>query len=148
MESNKIKFTSFDDFNLNRYLGKWFEIARIRNDFQPNMIDCSAEYILNEKGYIDIINRGYVNNKLVSIKGKAIKTKRNNEFRVSFFLYNYSTYKILAIDENYKYSLVGGDSDDYLWILSRSTYIPDDVYNYFIKLAKEKGYNINKLNKY
>ena len=70
----------------------------------------------------------------------------NLEYR--FFIYNYSTYKILAIDENYKYSLVGGDSDDYLWILSRNTYIPDDVYNYFIKLAKEKGYNINKLNKY
>ncbi|MBR6517067.1 MAG: lipocalin family protein [Bacilli bacterium] len=131
--------------DLNQYLGEWFEIARIKNDFEPNMTNVKAIYSLNDDNTIRVINSGYINGELKQIIGKAIPTNRDDILKLSFFNNAYSNYNILAIDKNYQYSLVGGNSKNYLWILSRTKSINKNVLNKMINIAKEKGYNTDKL---
>lgn len=131
--------------DLNKYLGLWHEIARIENDFEPKMTNVTAEYRLNKDGSIQIINSGYLDGQFKHIKGIGITTDRDDLLKVSFFSGSYSDYKILAITDDYEYALVGGDSEDFLWILARTKHIDIDVYNRFVKIAINHGYNTNKL---
>ena len=146
--------------DLNKYLGLWNEIARIENDFEPKMTNVTAEYRLNKdgsiqiinSGYLDgqfkhikIINSGYLDGQFKHIKGIGITTDRDDLLKVSFFSGSYSDYKILAITDDYEYALVGGDSKDFLWMLARTKHIDIDVYNRFVKIAINHGYNTNKL---
>lgn len=131
--------------DLNKYLGLWNEIARIENDFEPKMTNVTAEYRLNKDGSIQIINSGYLDGQIKHIKGIGITTDRDDLLKVSFFSGSYSDYRILAITDDYEYALVGGDSKDFLWILARTKHIDIDVYNRFVKIAIDHGYNANKL---
>lgn len=131
--------------DLNKYLGLWHEIARIENDFEPKMTNVTAEYRLNKDGSIQIINSGYLDDQFKRIKGIGITTDRDDLLKVSFFSGSYSDYKILAITDDYEYALVGGDSEDFLWMLARTKHIDIDVYNRFVKIAIDHGYNTNKL---
>lgn len=131
--------------DINQYLGTWFEIARIHNNFERDMTGVTAEYKLLDNGDILIINSGYINEKLKQIKGIAKTTDKDDLLKVSFFYKIYSDYKILAIDENYQYSLVGGSKSNFLWILSRKPSIPKNIYDWFVSIAEKKGYNISKL---
>lgn len=133
------------DINLKKYSGKWFEIARIQSDFELNMKNVTAQYNLNENGTIEVINSGYVNDKLEQIFGIAIPAIEKDLLLVSFFPYSYSNYQILFIDDNYNYAVVGGDSKDYLWILSRTPNINNDMLNKLIGVAKKNNYNIDKI---
>lgn len=130
---------------IHKYLGKWFEIARIQNDFEQKMENVTAEYKLNEDGTIKVINSGYINGQIKQVVGTAKTTDEDDLLKVSFFNNIYSSYKILAIDKNYNYSLVGGSSKNFLWILSRTNQIPMDIFNIFIKIAKENDYNVDKI---
>ena len=131
--------------DLNKYLGLWNEIARIENDFEPKMTNVTAEYRLNKDGSIQIINSGYLDGQFKRIKGIGITTNRDDLLKVSFFSGSCSDYKILAITDDYEYALVGGNSEDFLWILARTKHIDIDVYNRFVKIAIDHGYNTNKL---
>lgn len=131
--------------DLNKYLGLWNEIARIENDFEPKMTNVTAEYRLNKDGSIQIINSGYLDSQFKHIKGIGITTDRDDLLKVSFFSGSYSDYRILAVTDDYEYALVGGDSKDFLWILARTKHIDIDVYNKFVKIAIDHGYNTNKL---
>lgn len=131
--------------DLNKYMGKWHEIARIANDFQPNMNNVVAEYSPNIDGSITVINTGYINGQQKQIIGTAIKTDKDDILKVSFYPDNYSDYRILAIDENYQYALVVGENENFLWILSRTPYIDKLVYDKFIDIANKNGFNTDKL---
>ena len=133
------------DFDLKRYLGKWYEIARIENEFSPKMDKVVAQYNLNDNGSIQVINSGYVDGNFRQIVGHAITTENKSVLMVSFFPGIYSDYRILAIGENYEYALVGGDKDIYLWILSRTPDLDEDIIKDLIQVAKEKGYRIDKI---
>ena len=133
-------------FDLNKYLGKWYEIAKIPNEFQNSNAKCiTAEYTLNDNN-IKVINTIYFNNNVKqTIVGKIIKTNEDDLLKVSFKDNIYSDYRILAIDSGYNYALVGGSNKNYLWILSRTENIYKNIYDNFINIAKEKGYDINKI---
>lgn len=131
--------------DLNKYMGKWHEIARIANNFQPNMNNVVAEYIPNIDGSITVINTGYINGQQKQIIGTAIKTDKDDMLKVSFYPDDYSDYKILAIDENYQYALVVGENENFLWILSRMPYIDKTIYDKFIDIANKNGFNTDKL---
>jgi len=141
--------TAVQPFNSEKYLGKWYEIARIDFKFEKNMNNTTAEYSLNKNGTIKVVNRGYNTEKeeWTEAVGKAkfVKGKDIGMLKVSFFGPFYSGYNVLAVDDNYKYALVGGRSHDFLWILSRETTIPTDVKEDYLKIAKENGYHIEKL---
>ena len=133
------------DFDLKRYLGKWYEIARIENEFSPKMDKVVAQYNLNDNGSIQVINSGYVDGNFIQIVGHAITTENKSILKVSFFPGIYSDYRILALGENYEYALVGGDKDIYLWVLSRTPDLDEDIIKDLIQVAKEKGYRVDKI---
>ena len=138
------------EIQLSKYLGKWYEIARIPSEFELDLKDVTAEYTLLDDGNIKVVNSGYSFGKKVSIEGVAKPTDKDNTFKVSFFKGVESDYKILGVFEEstidcYSAALVGGGSPDYLWILSRYPYMLDLVYKVFLDIAKKEGYNIDKL---
>lgn len=133
------------EFDLKRYLGKWYEIAKIRNEFEPGLSNTVAQYTLNPNGTIQVINSGYLGDKFKQITGIARVTDNSRVLDVSFFPGIYSRYKILAIGENYEYALVGGDTDRYLWILSRKPNLEESILEELLRIAREKGYKVEDL---
>ena len=131
--------------DLKKYLGKWFEICRIPVEFETGIQYVTAEYSLNSDNSIKVVNSGYIGGEFKTIEGIAIPTEEDDLFKVSFFPNVYSDYKILAIADDYAYSLVGGSSPDYLWILGRIDKIPKRIFDWFVLIASDKGYNVNKL---
>lgn len=136
-------------FDQEKYLGKWYEIARLDFKWERNLNNVTARYSLNADGTIKVDNQGYdtVKNEWKQSIGKAKKVNKNNEGRlkVSFFGPFYSGYNIISLDNEYKYALVAGDDLKNLWILSRSMTVPEDIKNDYLQKAKAIGYNIDDL---
>ncbi|MNL20959.1 Outer membrane lipoprotein Blc precursor [compost metagenome] len=136
------------DFDANRYLGKWYEIARMDNRFEKNLQQVTAQYSLNEDGNITVWNRGYdtLKKEWKSVKGKAKfrAQKTTAALKVSFFGPFYAGYNVIALDPAYRYALVAGQNLDYLWILSRDITIPDAIKASFIKTAQAIGYDTDQ----
>ncbi|PKP03460.1 MAG: hypothetical protein CVU11_08195 [Bacteroidetes bacterium HGW-Bacteroidetes-6] len=136
-------------FYKERYLGKWYEIARIDFKYEKDLDNTTAEYSLNSNGIIKVDNQGYNTKKgqweQATGKAKFVGDENIAMLKVSFFGPFYSGYNVIAIDDNYKYALVTGASLNYLWILSRETNIPDSIKNKYLKIAEGFGYNTNNL---
>lgn len=136
-------------FDKEKYLGKWYEIARNDFKYERNLNNTTAEYSLNPNGTIKVVNRGY-NTKTKEwdeVEGKAKFVGEDNVamLKVSFFGPFYSGYNVIALDPDYKYALVAGKNYKYLWILSRQPTIPDDVKNEFLAVAENGGYDTSDL---
>ncbi len=136
-------------FDKVKYLGKWYEIARLDFKYEKNLDNTSAEYSLNNNGTIKVDNKGYntKNGKWQQAIGKAKFVGDENiaMLKVSFFGPFYAGYNVVAIDKDYKYALIAGASLKYLWILSRETTIPDDIKDQYLNIAEGIGYHTNKL---
>jgi apolipoprotein D and lipocalin family protein len=138
-----------ENFDVNKYLGTWYEIARFDFRFEKNLNNVSAQYSLNEKGNVIVLNSGYnfIEKEWKKADGLA-KFRRNKDtaaLKVSFFGPFYSGYNVVALDENYQYALVAGKNLDYLWILSRTKDIPETIKTDYLKIAEEIGYDTSKL---
>ncbi len=136
-------------FDKEKYLGKWYEIARFDFVFERDMDNTTAEYSLNDNGTIKVDNRGFnykkKKNEQAIGKAKFVGDENIAMLKVSFFGPFYAGYNVIALDEDYKYALVSGDKFKYLWILSRETTIPDEIRSKYIKIADELGYNTSEL---
>ena len=137
-------------FDLNRYLGKWYEIARLDHSFERGLIKVSAEYSLREDGGVKVINRGYdsARKKWKEIEGKAyfIADKDDGRLKVSFFGPFYGAYNIIELDkENYSYVLVCGPDRSYLWILARRPDLDKQIIEKLIQKASSLGFDTSKL---
>lgn len=136
-------------FYKEKYLGRWYEIARLDFTFERNLDNTTAEYSLNSNGSIKVDNRGfdYIKGKNEQAIGKAKFVGDENiaMLKVSFFGPFYAGYNVIALDENYKYALVTGDSFKYLWILSRETTIPDDIKSQYLNIAQSLGFKVSDL---
>lgn len=136
-------------FDADRYLGTWYEIARFDFKFERNMDNVSAQYSLNEKGNVIVLNSGYNYQKNEWKKADGLAKFRGSkevaELKVSFFGPFYSGYNVVALDENYQYALIAGKNLNYLWILSRTKEIPEDVKANYLKKAEEIGYDTSRL---
>ena len=143
------KATAVKDFDVNRYLGKWYEIARMDYVFEKNLNQVTAEYSLKDDGNIKVLNKGFnfKSKKWKSSEGKAKfrDDQKTGALKVSFFGPFYSGYNIIAIDDDYKYALVAGKNLDYLWILSRTTTLPDAIRKDYLRRADNIGYDTSKL---
>ncbi|WP_231459538.1 MULTISPECIES: lipocalin family protein [unclassified Pedobacter] len=141
--------TAVKPFQKDRYLGKWYEIARMDFKFEKNLNNVTATYTAKEDGTIKVDNRGYnfVKNEWKQSIGKAKFVKGDDEARlkVSFFGPFYAGYNVIEIDPDYKYALVAGNNLDYLWILSRTKAIPEIVKNAYLEKAKALGYKTEEL---
>ena len=139
--------TSFD---LDRYLGKWYEIARYDHSFERDLVGTTAEYSLRDDGKIKVLNSGYLNTldgpyKQSVGKAKPNKNGKPGQLRVSFFGPFYGDYNILELAPDYSYSVVGSNSPKYLWILSRTPQLAPETLNKIVKNLKQRGYDTDKL---
>lgn len=138
-----------ESFDKEKYLGKWYEIARLDFTFEKDLNNTTAEYSLNENGTIKVDNKGYNTKKKEWTqavgKAKFVGNETTAMLKVSFFGPFYSGYNVIAIDDNYQYALIAGESLKYLWILSRETTIPDEVKERYVKIADEIGYTTSEL---
>ncbi len=136
-------------FDRSKYLGLWYEIARFDFRFEKNLDNTTANYSLNPDGSIKVVNRGYntVSREWKESTGKAKFVGADNiaMLKVSFFGPFYAGYNVIALDPEYKYSLVCGSSLDYLWILSREKTIPEEIRKAYLEKAASLGFDISKL---
>lgn len=136
-------------FDSKRYLGKWYEIARLDFKYEKNLNNVTATYSEKENGQIQVDNRGYdtVKKEWKQSIGKAMLVKDPTEARlkVSFFGPFYSGYNVIALDPDYQYALVAGNNLKYLWILSRTVSIPVSIKRAYLVQAKKLGYRTEDL---
>lgn len=136
-------------FELERYLGKWYEIARLDHGFERGLSQVTAEYAAREQGGISVINRGYsaAEGKWEQVEGKAFLVNDDNSahLKVSFFGPFYASYVVFELDKDYQYAFVTGPSRDYLWLLAREPQVSDKVRKRFIELARDKGFELDEL---
>ena len=136
-------------FNKERYLGKWYEIARKDFKYERDLSNTTAEYSINDNGTIKVDNKGFntIKGEWTQASGKAKFVGEENiaMLKVSFFGPFYSGYNVIAIDDEYRYALVAGESLKYLWILSRETNIPVEIKDNYLKIAEGVGYNTTDL---
>jgi len=138
------------NFDLNRYLGEWQEIARLDHSFERGLSKVTADYSLREDGGINVVNRGFSaeNNVWKEASGKAYFVNEENEgyLKVSFFGPFYGSYIIFELDkENYQYAFVSGPNLDYLWLLSKKPAIETEVIERFVAISKSFGFDTSKL---
>ena len=137
--------STVERFNIQKFLGPWYEIARFDHRFERGMTHCQTLYTLTKDDVISVQNRGMKNGKWKESNGVAKPTNVPGLLRVSFFWIFYSDYRIMMIDPNYTYALVGSGDSDYLWILARRPQLGKDTLDVILKEAKARGYDTSKL---
>jgi apolipoprotein D and lipocalin family protein len=139
-----------DHFKAEKYLGKWYEIARLDHSFERGLTRITAEYSMRDDGGIRVLNRGYSakENAWKEAEGKAYFVQGSDQgyLKVSFFGPFYGSYVVFELDhENYQYSLVCGPDKSYLWILAREPKIRGDIKDRLIAKATASGFDTSKL---
>lgn len=138
-----------DNFELNRYLGDWYEIARLDHSFERGLEAVKAEYSLGDDGGIRVINSGRDSKTLVAqqAEGRAYFVDEPNlgHFKVSFFGPFFGSYIIFELDENYQYAFIAGNSRDYLWLLARIPEVSEELIDQFISQASQLGFDTSQL---
>lgn len=148
--SQQIDNSTITTFDLNRYLGKWYEIARYDHAFERGLVGTTAEYSLLDDGKIKVLNSGYLNTLDGTYQQSVGKAKPNKngkagQLRVSFFGPFYSDYYILDLAPDYSYSVVGSSSPKYLWILSRTPKLSTKAQSKILTNLQQRGYDTTKL---
>jgi apolipoprotein D and lipocalin family protein len=138
------------NFDLQRYLGTWYEIARLDHRFERGLSNVTANYSLRDDGGVKVINRGYSDRKgeWKQAVGKAyfVEDRATGFLKVSFFGPFYGSYIVFELDQkNYRYAVVSGPDKSYLWILARSPKIDEAVKARLVTKAAEKGFDAAKL---
>ncbi|OFX90119.1 MAG: hypothetical protein A2W99_17515 [Bacteroidetes bacterium GWF2_33_16] len=136
--------------DVEKYMGKWYEISTIPQRFQKGCHCTTAEYTLSEQGFVKVKNscrKDSVNGPVSQIEGKAfiVKNSNNSKLQVQFFWPMRAKYWIIDLAPDYSYAVVGHPNRKYLWILSRTPELNDAIYQQIINRLKEKDYNIDLL---
>jgi len=142
--------TPVTGFELNRYLGQWYEIARLDHSFERGLSNVSATYSLRDDGGVRVLNRGYDNlaGRWKEAEGRAyfIGEPTVGSLKVSFFGPFYGGYHLIALDrEHYSWVMISGPSRDYLWILARDRQLPPVVREALFKQARALGFATEQL---
>ncbi|XP_004287111.1 PREDICTED: apolipoprotein D [Fragaria vesca subsp. vesca] len=144
--------------DVQRYMGRWYEIASFPSRFQPkNGENTRATYTLKEDGTVDVLNETWTNGSRGFIQGTAYKADPSSDeakLKVRFYVPPFlpiipitGDYWVLYIDDDYQYALVGQPSRNYLWILSRKPHLDEEIYNQLVQKAKDEEYDVSKLQK-
>ncbi len=138
-----------NNFELNRYLGSWYEIARLDNRFERGLERVTATYSLRDDGGVKVVNRGFSTEQQMFKQsiGKAYFTGPSSRgaLKVSFFGPFYGGYNVIELDKDYRYALVCGPDKSYLWILSRTPTLDTDVKQKLLETAQRNGFDTSKL---
>ena len=144
------RVTPVGDFEIERYLGKWYEIARLDHDFERGLSDVTAQYSRRDDGGIAVINRGYSlsEQSWKEAVGRAYFVGSPDEayLKVSFFGPFYGSYVVFDLErENYGHAFVSGPDLSYLWLLSRTPEVEPGVIERFVREAKRRGFDSDTL---
>jgi lipocalin len=136
--------------DLNKYSGKWYEIARLPNSFEKNLTCITATYTVRTDGKITVLNEGFrIDNpaRKSSVKGIAFVPDHTQpgKLKVQFFWPFRGDYWILELDENYRFALIGGPSKKFLWILSKEKQPDQSILKMLSQKAADNGYDTAKL---
>ena len=141
--------TPVSGFDGQRYLGTWYEIARLDHSFERGLEQVTAHYSLNPDGSIRVINRGYdpQQHEWRQAEGTAKFVARPDvgHLKVSFFGPFYGGYNILLLDADYQYALVSGPNRDYLWLLARTPTLASTTYDQVLVQARQMGFDTQQL---
>lgn len=137
-----------ENFDANSYLGTWYEVARLNHPFEAGLSNVTATYSFNADGSIKVINRGLdEEGSFDDIEGRATFAGAEDigHLKVSFFGPFAASYVVFELGESYDYAFVTGFNKEYLWLLSRTPTVSDELKNSFLSLAAEKGYKTDEL---
>lgn len=139
-----------DTLDLDRYLGRWYEIARYQKGFEKNIVGATAEYTMRDDGRIQVVNSGFkktVDGSYTSVKAVAWRPDDavQGALKVKFFGLFTSDYLVFGLDDNYQWALVGNDQRDSLWFLSRTAEISDETMSRMKAIAAVQGYDLSEL---
>ena len=142
--------STVEQVDVEKYAGKWYEIARLPNSFEKDLKCVTANYTLKDKGKIEVLNQGYSIKKEGKVKrAKGVAWVPDLEFpgrlKVSFFRPFSGDYYIISLNPEYKYALVGDPSRKYLWVLSRSPYMEDALYSELLEIARVNGFKTDQV---
>ena len=148
--SQQVDNSTISTFDLDRYLGRWYEIARYDHIFERNLVGTTAQYSLRDDGKITVVNGGHLKTldgpyKESIGKARVRKNATPGQLEVSFFGPFYSDYNILELAPDYSYSVVGSSSPKYLWILSRTPQLAPELRNRIVTSLQKRGYDTDKL---
>lgn len=136
-------------FDAKRYMGTWYELARIDHSFETGLTQVSAQYSLNDDGTVTVVNRGYDEAKKEwrEAKGRARFQGDSSvaALKVSFFGPFYGGYNVVSLDDAYQASLVIGNSLDYFWLLSRSKTMPEQQFRRLLEKAQSLGVDLSRV---
>lgn len=142
--------TPVNNFELSRFSGTWYEIARLDHSFEEGLSKVSANYSMAEDATVKVVNKGFNadKNQWSEAQGKAkfVGSEDIGHLKVSFFGPFYSSYIVFKLDhKNYQYAYVAGYNHNYLWLLARTKTVSDTRKQDFINTAKAKGFDVQKL---
>ena len=143
------EFVPIKGFEVQRYLGTWYEIARLDHSFEKGLTRVTAEYSLNPDGTLRVVNRGFdsTRNRWKKAEGRAkfVSSPNEGRLKVSFFGPFYGGYNILDLDTEYSRVLIAGNDRSYLWILARQPHLADTTLATLIQKAKSLGFDTDAL---
>ncbi|MBB1350924.1 MULTISPECIES: lipocalin family protein [unclassified Pseudoalteromonas] len=142
--------TPVKNFDIQKYKGKWFEIARLNHSFEEGMEQVTATYSINDDGTVKVLNKGYLTDdkKWDDAEGlaKFVKGTDTGHFKVSFFGPFYGAYVIFELDQpDYQYAFITSYNKDYLWFLSRTPTVSKELKEHFLTKAKELGFATDEI---
>lgn len=136
-------------FELERYLGTWYEVARLDHSFERGLRDVTAEYSMREDGGIHVVNRGIreETGEVSEAIGRAYPVGEPGvaHLKVSFFGPFFGAYVVFELDPEYQYAFVSGPNREYLWLLARTRQVPEEVMTRFRLRAGELGFRLDGL---
>ena len=138
-----------DGFELDKYLGTWYEIARLDHRFERGLSRVTADYSMREDGSVTVLNKGYAEAsgefKEASGRAKFVGSASTGHLKVSFFGPFYGSYVIFYLDPDYRYAFVSGYNKKNLWLLSRTPVIDDEVIAQFRAESERLGFDVSGL---
>lgn len=144
---HSVKTPAMPDFNLERYLGEWHEIARLETWFERDLRNVTARYDHGEDGSIAVTNSGYDlrTGQRHEAHARAKLGDAQNHLKVYFIPLVYGRYEVAFIDENYSRVVVSGGSLEYLWLMAREPHLEDAELEEMLHSAQSLGYDTSLL---
>lgn len=141
--------TPVSPFNLDRYLGTWYEVARLDHSFEEGLTEVTATYTMNKDGSVKVINRGFnaETNSWKEAEGKAkfVGESDTAHLKVSFFGPFYGSYIVFYLEPDYSSALISSYNDEYFWILSRQSTLSETTLADYKQRAQQAGFDTSKL---